>query len=68
LHQERKHIIDRLTTRRQWKRSEKDMQDDASKEGNAANAPIIRLPTREQIKLSPGKTKWTEAETTPPTR
>jgi len=31
------------------------MQDDASKEGNAANAPIIRLPTREQIKLSPGK-------------
>jgi hypothetical protein len=32
------------------------MQDDASKEGNDANATIIRPPAKEQTKLSPGGT------------
>jgi hypothetical protein len=34
----------------------KDMQDDASKEGNDVDAAIIRLPTLKQTKFSPGKT------------
>jgi hypothetical protein len=55
-HQERNHIIDRPTTRRQRRRREKDMQDDASKEGNEAIANNIRLPTKVQTKLSLGKT------------
>jgi hypothetical protein len=55
-HQERKHINDRLTPRRQWEKSMKDMQDDASKEGNDVNAAIIRLPTQKQTKFSLGKT------------
>jgi hypothetical protein len=40
------------STRRHRKRSENDMQDDAFKEGNTANVAIIRLPTKEQAKLS----------------
>jgi hypothetical protein len=32
------------------------MQNDAYKEGNDANVAIIRLPTKEQTKLSLGKT------------
>jgi hypothetical protein len=57
---ERKHITDRLKTRRQQKRSKHDMQDNASKEVND--------PKKERTKLSLGTIKWTEAETTPPTR
>jgi hypothetical protein len=34
----------------------KDMQDDASKEGNDIDATIIRLPTQKQTKFSSGKT------------
>jgi hypothetical protein len=32
------------------------MQDDATKDENDTNAAIIRLPTKEQTKLSPSKT------------
>jgi hypothetical protein len=56
-HQERKHINDRLTPRRQWEKSMKDMQDDASKEGNDVVGAIICLPTQKHTKFSPGKTK-----------
>jgi hypothetical protein len=41
------------------------MQDHASKDGNDTNTVIIiRLPTKEQAKLS--LARWTETETTPP--
>jgi hypothetical protein len=56
VHQERKHITDKLTPRRQGEKSTKDMQDDASKEGNNVDAAIISLPTQKQTKLSHGKT------------
>jgi hypothetical protein len=50
------------------------MQDDASKDGNDASKDgndtntiiIIRLPTKEQAKLS--LVRWTKAETTRPAR
>jgi hypothetical protein len=48
--------------------SKRAMQDDASKEGNNASTAIGRLPMKKQTKSSPGRTKWKEAATTPPTR